>query len=207
MPKISVLSLSIRPKGLEITRESLLKQKFRDFEWLTEINCTGEPDFNGAMNRLVSRAKGELIVSLQDYIKVPPEGLQSFWDAYKDGGEFMTAPVGQCGTEKYTNPKWDWRKHTDKCEWNGWEIDWGACPTKLLKEIGGFDERLDGAFGMDNVIVGKKAEKAGFKFSCVKDNQVLGFDHARGSEHEFKDKRDTHMADYILRKIEMGENI
>lgn len=170
-----------------------------------DINYTGEVDFNASMNRLLHRAQGELVISLQDYIKVPPEGILGFLEAYKNGAEFMTAPVGHCDTEEYTNPTWDWRKSTDKCNWDGWEIDWGAAPRQALLDIGGFDEELDKGWGFDNLTVGKKAEKAGYSFMCLKDNPALGYNHKRGADHEFADKRDPHLYQNVLRSIEMDQ--
>src|ERR1035437_8527622 len=82
--KISVITPSIRCEGLKIVQQSLEKQTFQDFEWLTEIGIPGRGhDLNAAYNRMLRRAKGELIVSLQDFIKAPPQYLQKFWDAYQ----------------------------------------------------------------------------------------------------------------------------
>ena len=67
-PKISVITPTIRPAGLAILRKCLLEQTFTSFEWLVDINYTGKHDLNASYNRLIKRAKGELIVSLQDYI-------------------------------------------------------------------------------------------------------------------------------------------
>jgi hypothetical protein len=72
--KISVLTPSIRPQGLAITQQCLTEQTFTDFEWLTEIGLPNRGhDLNSAYNRMLKRANGELVVSLQDYIKVRPE--------------------------------------------------------------------------------------------------------------------------------------
>lgn len=195
MIKISVLTPTIRPEGLEIVKQSLSEQTFKDFEWITEINTTGAHDLNAAYNRMLRKAKGELIVSLQDYIKVPPDYLQKFWDAHQAyPNSFITAPVGKVDNLAYQTPaKWDWRSYRQNdtdiirdCEWNCWEIDSGCAPLSALKKIGGFDEELDGHWSGDNVNVGCRAQIDGFDFKCLFDNPALAYDHDAFMEHPFR---------------------
>lgn len=197
--RISVLTPSIRPLGLEILRTGLLKQTFTDFEWITEIGL-GKHDLNSAYNRMLVRAKGELVVSLQDYILIRPDFLQKWWSAHKVYPEaFMTAPVGKVDNLNYSGEaKWDWRAYRNDenalirpCEWNCWEIDNGAAPLAALKEIGGFDETLDGHWSADNVNVGKRASLAGYEFKCLFDNPVLAYDHDAFIPHPFRTDIDT----------------
>lgn len=197
--KISVLTPSIRPLGLEIVRTGLLKQTVTDFEWLTEIGL-GTHDLNAAYNRMLKRAQGELVVSLQDYILIRPDFLQKWWAAYQaHPNAFMTAPVGKVDNLDYSgNAIWDWRAYRNDetenirpCEWNCWEIDNGAAPLKALKEIGGFDEALDGHWSADNVNVGKRAKLAGYEFKCLFDNPTLAYDHDAFMPHPFRADIDT----------------
>lgn len=188
--KISVITTSIRPKGLEITRQSLMNQTFRDFEWLVDINWTGEHDLNRAYNRLLKRSKGELIVSLQDYIKIEPDALEKLWEAYqKDDDTFFTCPVGKVDNEEYSGePKWDWRTYPHaQMDWRMWEIDFGACPRDAIFEIGGFDEEIDGFWSMDNVNVGCRAGLAGYKFKCLADIKGIAFDHDAHQPHPYRE--------------------
>ena len=187
--KVSVLCPTIRPKGLEIVRKSLMEQTFREFEFLVDINITGKHDLNQSYNRLIKRAKGELIVSLQDYVKIAPDALQKLWEAYKNEPDtFFTCPVGKVNNEEYQGePKWDWRVNENaQMDWRMWEIDFGACPKDALYKIGGFDEEIDGYWSMDNVNVGCRAELAGYKFKCLRDIRGVAFDHDAFSEHPFR---------------------
>ena len=102
--KISVLTPSIRPAGLEILQKSLKNQSFKDFEWIQDIGLGDKHDLNQAWNRMLKRAKGELIVFYQDYIKIEPDGLQKFWDAYQANPKTMfTAPVGKSQNLNFTS--------------------------------------------------------------------------------------------------------
>lgn len=197
--KISVLTPSIRCNGLEIVRIGLLQQTFKDFEWLTEINVSGKHDLNAAYNRMLKRATGELVVSLQDYIKINPDFLQKWWEAYIENPDtFMTAPVGKVDNLNYGgDTKWDWRAYRNDettnirdCEWNCWEIDNGAAPLAALKAIGGFDEALDGHWSADNVNVGCRAQLAGYTFKCLFNNPGLAYDHDAFIPHPFRDSFD-----------------
>lgn len=207
MPKISVITPSIRPAGLEVVRKCLLEQTFRDFEWITDLNWTGESDLNASLNRCVRRASGELIVFLQDYIEIKPEGLQKFWDAYqKDRRVLYTAPVGK--KKRFGRVDWDWRKYREyDCNWQEWEIDWGACAKSILYEVGGFDEVLDEAWGFDNVSVGLRADLIGYKFANIKDNLAVAYDHDAHIRHPFRAKRDPMLHNRRLDQFRMGEKI
>lgn len=196
--KISVLTPSIRPLGLDIVRTGLLKQTFKSFEWLTEIGLESH-DLNAAYNRMLRRAQGELVVSLQDYCLIRPDYLQRWWDAFEQNpNSFMTAPVGKVDDLNYSSkPIWDWRayrndesKNIRPCEWDCWEIDNGAAPLEALKDIGGFDEALDGHWSCDNVNVGCRAQLAGYDFKCLFDNPVLAYDHDAHIAHPFRNSFD-----------------
>lgn len=205
--KITVVTPTIRKQGLECVMKSLQNQTFNlnEIEWLVELNETGVPDFNKAMNKMIKEAQGELIVSIQDYIEIPPNGLELLWEAYqKNKNALFTCPVGK--TSDYSNIKWDWRKERDgKCAWNEWEIDYGAFPKEVIKKLGGFDETLDEAWGFDNCIVGMRAEMEGIEIINLRDNCAIAFDHNAFMPHPFMNKRDTMLYNHRLQQIKMGK--
>lgn len=207
--KISIITPSIRPKGLEITQKFLSEQTFTDFEWLVELSIPERGhDLNAAYNRAIKRAKGELIVSLQDWIKVTPMYLEKFWNAYKEYPKtFFTAPVGKTNDPEYKeNARWDWRAYSDaRPLWNCWEIDSGACPKDALYEVGGFDEELDGKWSADNVSVAWRAYLKGYKFMNLFNNPSIAFDHDAFTEHPFRKDFDPSLNNQRMREVEMGE--
>lgn len=209
MPKITVISVSIRPAGLEITQKCLKEQTFQDFEWIQEISIPEKGhDLNKAYNRALKRSSGELIVSLQDYIKVTPQYLEKFWKAYQENPKtFFTAPVGKSQKDDFSGEiKWDWRAFKDASpKWMHWEIDSGAAPLKALKELGGFDEELDGHWSCDNLSVGFRANLAGYSFMNVFDNPGIAYDHDAFIPHPFRNKFDPNFNAYRMKQVEMGE--
>lgn len=208
MPLISVLTPTIRgDEGLAFPKESLEKQTFKDFEWLIEKhNPNNPPDFNQAMNRMIRKSKGELIVILQDFIKIKKEGLQMFWEAYnKIPQVFITAPVGKTSDGECI--EWDWREHKsneEDLDFSEWEIDWACCPKKLIVEIGGFDEELDKYWGFDNVNVGDRINMAGYKIRNLKENKAISLDHNKFINHPYQKLRNPDFHNARLREIRMG---
>lgn len=187
--RISVITPTIRPEGLVPIRESLMAQTFpvKDFEWLIDINITGKHDLNESFNKMIKRAKGELIVFYEDWTKIQPDGLERFWKAYQENpNTLFTAPLGKVDNWG-DSPRWDWRNNPEAhCRWHTCELDWGAIPKKILYDIGGFDERLDQWWSMDNVSIGKRADLLGYKFLNVQSNPAVAIDHDKKEPHPFR---------------------
>lgn len=208
MFKISVITPTIRfEEGLAWPRESLKEQTFKDFEWLIERHLpTDPPDFNKAMNRMIKKSKGELIVILQDFIKIPKDGLKMFWEAYQQQSTVLfTAPVGK--TIGGGHVDWDWRIHKsseEELEFTEWEIDWACAPKKVLYEVGGFDEELDKYWGFDNVNIGERISMAGYKIKNLPKNKAISLDHNKFIEHPYQKLRNPDFHNARLRDIRMG---
>lgn len=156
---------------------------------------------------MLRRARGELIVFLQDFIKAPPDGLQRFWDAYLENPTtFLTAPVGK--TLDWENITWDWRNHPEaKMDWMRWEIDWGAAPLDALKAVGGFDEELDKNWSSDNVSVGKRAQLKGYNFGNLIENPGIALDHDKLVPHPFRDRFNPEFSNERLALFDGGYEI
>jgi hypothetical protein len=193
--------------GLLPVQASLERQSLKDFEWLVEIGFPAKHDLNAAFNRMLKRARGELIVFYEDYQKIEPDGLQRFWNAYKeDPNTFFTAPVGK--TLDWENIEWDWRKHPDSTmHWQSWEIDWAAAPLECLKVIGGFDEAMDGHWAGDNVNVALRAHMQQYSFKLLRDNPAVVYDHNRIIEHPFNKTFNPSFMNERYDAIRRGEEI
>lgn len=198
--KISVICPTIRPESLKMVYDCLRNQTFQEFEFLVEVSFPERGhDLNASFNKMLRRAKGELIVFYEDYMKIPDNGLQQFWTAYKEfPNTCFTAPVGK--TSDWKEIKWDWRAYPEAdMAWNRLELDWGAIPLEALKKIGGFDENLDKFWSADNVSVGKRLEQFGYKFARLIDNKAIAFDHDAHSDHPF---RKNYNPEYINELLE-----
>lgn len=188
-PTVSIITPSIRCKGLEITQQCLKNQTFTDFEWLVEVGLGNKHDFNQAMNRMIKRANGDLIIILQDYIKVSDTFIEECYKVHNiHKSTLFTCPVGKVSNEEYTgDPKWDWRNNPNsQMDWRMWEIDVGFCGKDVLYAVGGFDERLDEYWSMDNVSVGMRAGILGYKFDVLRETKCIAFDHDAVIAHPFR---------------------
>lgn len=182
--RISVLTPSIRPEYLHITQKCLEQQTFTDFEWLVEVGLNnGRFTLPEDYNKMLRRAKGDIIVSLQDCISIPPDALEriSRLDFVQKG---YTFPVAKGGV-------WDWRKTRpldESITGNMWEIDLAAAPRPLFFDIGGFDESFSDGWSFDNVEVGWRAEAAGYTFHHSRATEGMAIDHDALIPHPFREK-------------------
>lgn len=186
---ISVVTPSIRCDGLIPVQESLAKQTFQDFEWLTEIGIPERGhDLNAAFNRMLRRAKGELIVFYEDWAKVEPDFLEKAWDLYKKNpNTLFTCPLGK--TLDWKEVKYDFRNFAETIEWDMWEIDLAFAPLKILKEVGGFDEELDKYWSFDNVNLAYRVLLTGkYNFAIAHELKGMVYDHDKMTIHPFRER-------------------
>lgn len=237
MPKVSVITPTVRRDGLNVVREALKKQTFRDFEWLTgspfeplfEEATHIQDDFVGGYwslnriyNALLKSANGEIIVSLQDNIYIPPDGLQKFVDNLKTlGKQALISGVGDqyARVGKYGKPElkiWnDPRKTTQygtlyectfpDCEWN-----WCAFYKQALIDVGGFDEELDlTCRGVDAFAVDERLNDLGYKFYLDQTNESFTIRHDRssyGGEKSWNESHGLFNGEYEKRKKQLKES-
>jgi hypothetical protein len=232
VPRISVVTVTKRPGSIDITWGALEAQTVEDFEWvlcdelfgwragevaefvgdrrLVHVSAPTSSDhlwnLNKAYNQALRHCRGELVVSLQDYIWIPPDGLERFWRAYEllgpttfVGGVTATyalpGPV-RCLEGKVTIFERPWkaaptellRVDEDRfcfppgisraaC-WH-WELNWASAPRHALFDVGGFAEEHDALFySCDNVTVATVAEHLGYQFVVDRDNVCRAVDHA-----------------------------
>lgn len=175
MPKISVIIVTNRKGGAESAMVQVAKQTFKDWEVVVADDSTIPPfydvafnprqkkegdvwNLNKAYNDCLKKAKGELIVFLQDFIEIPANGLQRFWDIYR---LYPNDLVTGCG-HKYKDGK---LVETDeRCfgtyqlvesDWSYYELNWSSCPSKIAPK---FEEDMDKFYGGENQIFALKAK-------------------------------------------------
>lgn len=241
MVKISVVSPTIREPGLNIVKRALENQTFDDFEWLVgspfvlKKNYTKLPfkwiedDFefghwtlNRMYNKLFKNCEGELIVTLQDWIWVEPDGLQKFWDNYEKTKGIISGVGDQYEKEgKYGKPEikiWSDPRKTDKygsfyeCMPNDVEWNWAAIPKAAIYAVGGMDEQLDfEGFGGDQLQIGERMDALGWRSFLDQTNESFTIRHDRkdyGGQQEWDDNHVLFNGKYLKRRqflIESGQ--
>jgi hypothetical protein len=231
---VSVITPSIRPEALDIVRQGLLKQSFKDWEWL--IGSPFDPkikearwikdEFTGGFwtlnriyNALIAASHGELIVSWQDSIWVPQDGLQKFDDAWNEVNN--TSVISGVGDQyaqlsRFGKPEvkiWSDPRKTDRygsfyeCTFPDVEWNWCAIPKVALEMVGGFDDQLDfRGFGMDGYQVNERLNTLGYKFYLDQSNESFTLRHGRdahGGEKEWDKNNNLSNGQYEKRREEL----
>lgn len=201
-PLISVITLTNRPGSIDVTWGGLQRQTLEDFEWILcdelfdwrrdevaayvgdrRLRHIPAPTRPGALwnlhksyNEALRRCRGRFVVSLQDYIWIPDDGLHRFWEAYeqlgpralvtgvstlyelpRELGEDVQQPPGKISL--FARP-WEGRptvmtRPDHRAGGEGrfvekpfwmWELNWGGAPLDTFYELGGFPEEHDDLF-------------------------------------------------------------
>ncbi len=147
-----------------------------------------------AYNKAVRRAKGDLIISLQDYTYIKPDALEKMWYHYTQEPKTIITGVGN----KYVNDEFvvqtwkDPRERDDQgsfygCFFNDIEINFASFPKAAFYAVGGFDESLDkwsSACGLD--VLARLDMLGGWDFKIDQTNKSYSLEHGRIANWEEK---------------------
>lgn len=206
-PKVSIVTPSIRIDGLYVLKEALEEQTFKDFEWLicspTDPGIRSArwiPDkftegfwtLNRAYNSLFKHSQGELIVTLQDWIWIAPDGIEKFVISNPKldriisgvGDQYESIDsMGKPHVKIWSDP----RKNTEfgsfyECNWNDIEWNYASFPKAFIFEIGGMDEKLDFlGYGGDQFQVGERWESLNKLTYLDQSNESFTIRHDRSA--------------------------
>lgn len=199
---VSVVTVTNRPGSIDVTWRALARQSLQDFEWVlcdelydwrhAEVEAYVDDDrlvhvpapvdpgalwnLNKSYNEALRHCRGELVVSLQDYIWVPDDGLERFAALVAaHGPKVLVSGVGHgyappavfdprgkvsvfgsgFSSEAYVNgspvrtgldARFTGAREVASSGPRSWELNWGAAPVEALYDIGGFPEDHDREF-------------------------------------------------------------
>ncbi len=229
-PRISVVTVTNRPGSIDILWDGLQQQKFYDFEWIlcdelfdwrkrevseyvndSRLHHILAPqkegdlwNLNKSYNEALRHCSGTFIVSLQDYIWIPVDGLAKYWDVYQrfgprafiagvDSFYALPAPVhdskgkitiferpylGKPTLQTHLGFRLKGERRIEEAKPKLWELNWSGAPLQAFYEIGGFCEKHDSEFySCDNLTVAFCAQKIGYQFYIDKTNECYSIDH------------------------------
>ncbi len=204
MKKISIVCVTNRKDSIPFLMEQLNKQTFQDFEVIIADDANQERhpgvfhfkprqknegdvwNLNKAYNDALNLVTGELTVFLQDFIWIPANGLERFWEVYQTFPNDLVTGVGHKYLEDLTTlVESDSRAMGEKTIYESnptfYELNWSSCPTKHLVE---FDEEMDKNYGGENIIFAVKTKQ---KVWIDRFNECKGIVHTdRPSDWEEK---------------------
>lgn len=203
IPKISVITPTIRPDGLKLVEKALKRQTFQDFEWIVQGREGELPEgcvwsLNRDYNTAIRKAQGELIVSWQDWTYANPDCLERFWTHYQQEPKTLVTAVGN----KYDDESWmveNWRDPRINTKYGTFypcyfnDIEWNLCavPKDALYAVGGFDEKLDQWFGMDGYSVLDRLNMlGGWDFKI--DQNIRSYSLVHGRPDHWEEKNALH---------------
>lgn len=211
MALISVVTVTARPGIFRFARETLEAQTFKDFEWVVvdklydqrkdavaeymkdsplNFKHVPEPKKDKAYNLAkadnagIKNSSGELLVWLQDFILIPTDGLQKYWDLYQQHPDAMYSGVDgrfkidtdgiidkdnpidilngagwSHGRTDYVNQRAHRREVYQSYNPFEFELNWAAFSRTVAEDIGGFNEEFDHGFAFDNTEFAYRALK------------------------------------------------
>lgn len=176
----------------------LEKQTFKDFEVIVADDLCETPlvpkhfkprpkdegdvwNLNKAYNDALDKVEGELVVFLQDFIWIPANGLERFWEDYQLYPNDLVTGVGhkaKTGLDGISEV--DERVFGEPGLSPGneshYELNWATCPTsRLQRRLQRFDESMDTHYGGENQVFALKAIKAGAGIWIDRSNRCIGF--------------------------------
>jgi hypothetical protein len=232
MPRITIITPSVRVEGLLLVERALTQQTFRDFEWIIAAPDSEEmqmyqPSFlvtwlrdperrpedvwtlNKAYNQALKKAEGELIVSWQDHTYAGPNALKRFWSHYELDQRIISSGVGN----KYADETWkektwqDPRQRSDlgsvyPCNFEDIEANLCAWPTEALYAVGGFMEDLDALYGMDAFCVNDRLNELA-TWDFRLDQGLESFSLEHGRPTDWEEKNWIHGGRYWAKKEDL----
>jgi hypothetical protein len=230
MPKVSILTPTIRLQGLKLVEVALKNQDMQDYEWIVGSKeypknidipfLWVKDDFevkvstlNRIYNRMIERAQAPLIISWQDYTHTKADTLQRFLTHYEHEPRVLVGAVGnkyatvypEVGAMVWKDP----RERSDQGTYysTGFEnIEWNlcSCPKKALFDIGGFDEELDNYYGMDGYSVGERINMLN-RYDFTLDQSIKSYSLVHGRPVDWEEKGAIH-GPYEIRQQYYSQN-
>ena len=220
---ISVLTPTNRNiEGLKVIEKALRKQDV-EYEWIIgspvkpDIDCIYVPDppkeegdywvLNKLYNKMIEKARGDLIVSVQDFTSFLPDSLERFLYYFEKDPTSIVSGVGNKYTDDtFTTQVWQDPREVgggfQPCPFSDIEGNFCAVPKSALYEVGGFDERLDKWAGMDWFSTLARIKLSGkYKFFLDQSNKSFSVVHGRYDSWEERNAihgpYDTFKEEYI----------
>lgn len=209
---ISIITPSVRHEGLSLVKKALAQQGLQYFEWIigspemppVEImeDPVGQGIFwvkdppknkgdvwtlNKSYNAMLRKARGDLIVSWQDWTYAKLDTLQMFWQHFLDEPKTLVSAVGN----KYEDETWsimtwkDPRIRDDmgsyySCYFPDIEGNLASVPREAFYRVGGADEAMDVRYGMDFYnIVHRLAKTEEYDFKLDQSIKSYSLEHGR----------------------------
>lgn len=171
-----------------------------DIKYIHQLPTKRTYSLCNANNIAIEQASGELFVFLQDFVLMPPDGIEKLVNVYLHHPKDFIAPVDVYYSPKITpdiSNKEDWfngeinvagdfiranirnqnKGFRQSTTITDFEQNFGAVPTQVLRDLGGYWEFFDEALGWDDTEILYRGFKNGSKLYIDDTNIALCIDH------------------------------
>lgn len=204
--KISVITCTNRPGGLELINIALKRQTHKMFEWIViapkgydigdanvDILLEDPPKEEGdywslykAYNKAIAAASGDYILSVQDFTFFDPDAMRKLYFNAKDNrlitgfGHKYDKVYPERGAVIWEDIRASDSRSLIKCPFHWIEFNFALFPKQAIYDIGGFDEYLDKFSGMCGYdIVDRLDMVGGYEFMIDHDLETYSIEHGR----------------------------
>lgn len=182
----SVLTVSKRIGWKADANHCVAKQTAQPFEWIVIQEGVNAPkqtrlsNLNASLNEGLRQVTTDYVIFYQDFIELPKDCFEKLL-ALVDERTFVTTCTPNydgSSDSRYTGVD-----EPRRCRPEEWETNVAIAPMKALRELGGFDTRLDTGWSWDNALLARKAAMLGYKFIIDESNRPKLYPHEMSS-HE-----------------------
>lgn len=160
-------------------------------------------NLNASLNsglKLILEDKVDYVIFYQDFIELKEDCFEKLLELATPTTFVTTCTPNYNGSDdgRYTG--------TDlprPCRPEEWEANVAIAPMQLLKDCGGFDERLDNGWAWDNALLARKAAMLGAKFICDESNRPRLYPHEMSSHDTLP--KNAQLCEQIITNIRNGK--
>lgn len=194
----SVLTVSKRT-GWEVDARKTLEAQTTHPQWIvihegpdtidrprwTDVGVYSAPkrtrasNLNASLNAGLKHITSDYVIFYQDFIDLPEDCFERLQELVDDRTFVTTATINPDGTDDNRYLGADMAR---PCRPDEWEANVAIAPMKLIRELGGFDERLDDGWAWDNVNLAQRAAMLGARFLIDEGNRPQLLPHEQTSK-------------------------
>jgi hypothetical protein len=136
-------------------------------------------NLNASLNEGLRHIDSDYVIFYQDFIELQEDCFEKLLDLADPQTLVTTCTPTYDGADdgRYTGAN-----APRPCRPDEWEANVAIAPMKLLRELGGFEERLDHGWSWDNVHLAKRAAMLGASFVLDESNRPKLHDHEQTSK-------------------------
>jgi hypothetical protein len=168
--------------------------------WKSAPRQTRLSNLNASLNAGLRLIDTDYVIFYQDFIELKEDCFDKLLELVTPTTLVTTCTPNYDGSDdgRYTgcdSPR--------RCRPEEWEANVSIAPMGVIRELGGFDERLDSGWSWDNALLARKAAMLGAKFICDESNRPKLYPHEMSSHNTLP--KNGQLCERIIHNIRSGK--